>query len=496
MKPGELAEPTPMPKITQEMYASLPTGELVLFAIQQLHADGVPATAEEIVSICFKLFPHRFSLKNYFYWPDSAHVAQALKYSKEKGYVKETPVEGFILRPAGRQLAKQAAKAMGIRLPRPPKPMVEVQTVDNRPQTVEQVKPVAPVKKKKQVVKKQVVTKKVTAKKAPTYGIRRLSAPKGDAAEGMGAHTKGHESSLTPKAQVAVKKKTVKTETVPKPQKKVKETPKKAIKPVVKKETQKKTPPKPAVKKEAPKPVAKKDVKKTSAKVEAKPILKKEAATPKVKKQAAAKPVVKKEQPKITPQTPAAKKPTPKPAPTKKALQKVVVVEKPKTKKETPKPAVKKEAPKAKAKKAAAATQLSLLPQVSPNEEAKKIPLSKKEVRKQVQPKADGKPTPVIQKEVVSKEEKAKAGKVVTMVERSDAYRQYKKLGAKARISEFDFRNMLFATMESSAETLKRNLELFKRYAGYHNRADLIPFFEFCERGFTALLQPSAKKKR
>jgi hypothetical protein len=141
MKSGELAEPTPAPQITQDKYASLPTGELVLFAIQQLHADGVSATLEEIVSTCFKLFPHRFALKNYFYWPDSAHVAQALKYSKEKGYVKETPIEGFILRPAGRQLARQAAKAMGVRLPMPPKvekPMVEVRTMDDRPQTVEE----------------------------------------------------------------------------------------------------------------------------------------------------------------------------------------------------------------------------------------------------------------------------------------------------------------------------------------------------------------------
>ncbi|MDP1548308.1 MAG: hypothetical protein Q8L87_20025, partial [Anaerolineales bacterium] len=102
----------------------------------------------------------------------------------------------------------------------------------------------------------------------------------------------------------------------------------------------------------------------------------------------------------------------------------------------------------------------------------------------------------VEEKPIVSKEEKVKAGKVVTMVERSDAYRLYKKLGAKAKISEFDFRNMLFATMESSAETLKRNLELFKRYAGIHNRADLIPFFEYCEGGFAPLLKSSAKKKR
>jgi hypothetical protein len=481
MKPGELAEPTPMPQITQDMYASLPTGELVLFAVQHLHADGLPATAEEVVSICFKLFPHRFSLKNYFYWPDSAHVAQALKYAKEKKYVKETAEEGFILRPAGRQLAKQAAKAMGIRLPMPPKvekPTVEVRTVDDRPQTVGGgPQTVEQVKKKvvKAVAKKAEIKQAKSAKKSGTV----ISAT----------------SRLTPKEKTVTKKKAVKTKPAPKQQKKVKETPKKAMpvaKPVVKKEAPKKI----AVKKAEPKPVTKKEVKQPVAKVEAKPTPKKVAKTPVPKKKPPVKPVAKKELPKSTPQTPAVKKESPKPAPIKKESPKVVVVEKPKAKKETPTPAVKKEAPKAKAKKAAAVTQLSLLPQVSPKEEAKKTPPAKKAVEKQVTPKAEVKPAPVIQKEAVSKEEKAKAGKVMTMVERSDAYRQYKKQGAKANISEFDFRNMLFATMESSAETLKRNLDLFKRYAGFYSRADLITFFEFCERGFAAMLQPSAKKKR
>lgn len=448
-------------ELKADVYASIPAIELVICAVQILQADTSSISAEEIVSTCFKLFPHRFSLKNYFYWPDSAHVVQTLKYAKEKGYLKETPADGFILRPAGRQLAKQAAKAMGVRLPMPPKP-----TVDDRPQTVEEKpKTVEPVKKKQ--------TPKVAAKKS---GVRRLSTPKGDAAEGTGA------SSLTPKVQAAKKK--------------VKETSKKpapAAKPAVKKEAPKKI----TAKKAAPKPVAKKEVKQPVAKVEAKPTPKKTTATPTPKKKPPVKPAVKKEHPKSALQKKTvAKKETPKPAPIKKEPPKVAVVEKPKAKKETPKPAVKKEAPKATVKKAAAATQLSLLPQVSPKEEAQKTPPAKKEVKKQVPPKAEVKPAPVIQKETVSKEEKAKAGKVLTMVERSDAYRQYKKLGAKANISEFDFRNMLFATMESSAETLKRNLDLFKRYAGFYNRNDLITFFEFCERGFAAMLQPSAKKKR
>lgn len=93
----------------------------------------------------------------------------------------------------------------------------------------------------------------------------------------------------------------------------------------------------------------------------------------------------------------------------------------------------------------------------------------------------------------ISKEEKAKAGKVIKMVERSDAYHLYKKNGKHARISEFDFRNMLFTTMESSSDTLTRNVETFKRYASIHNRNDLIIFLNFCEDSFASLLKKKVK---
>lgn len=387
MTSGEPADRTPMPVITQDMYASLPTGELVLFAVQLLHADGVPATAEEIVSTCFKLFPHRFSLKNYFYWPDSAHVAQALKYAKEKNYVKET-AEGYVLRPAGRKLARQAARAMKIPFPMPPK--VEKQTVDSRPENVakKQVKP-APVKKKKPV-------KKVEKKAVKKAGVKKT-------------------------------------------------------KPVEKSGVKELTPATPPASHPTPKPKAKKVVRR-------KVTVKKETATT---KKIVAKP---KAQPKKT-----VSKPAPKKAPARRG---------------------EKAPAKTAVKKAQAATQLPLLIQADAKEEAKPV-VKKKPVQKKVQTQVKREEKPVVVE--VSKEEKIKAGRVIQMVERSDAYRQYKKLGTKVRISEFDFRNMLFATMESSSETLKRNVDLFKRYADIHNRADLISFLDFAEGSFAPLLKTQAK---
>jgi hypothetical protein len=95
---------------------------------------------------------------------------------------------------------------------------------------------------------------------------------------------------------------------------------------------------------------------------------------------------------------------------------------------------------------------------------------------------------------VVSREEKAKAEKIVRSIERSDAYKMYSRNGHGAKLSEFDFRNMLLATMESTAETLARNVQLFKSSASVHNRQDLIQFLVDCETMFAPLLKPSEKK--
>jgi hypothetical protein len=90
--------------------------------------------------------------------------------------------------------------------------------------------------------------------------------------------------------------------------------------------------------------------------------------------------------------------------------------------------------------------------------------------------------------------DKARAAKFVRMIETSDAFVHYRKNGNKARISEFDFRSMLLCTMESSPETLARNVALFKGYASLHNRQDLIAFLNYCEEYFSSLLTPSSRQ--
>lgn len=99
--------------------------------------------------------------------------------------------------------------------------------------------------------------------------------------------------------------------------------------------------------------------------------------------------------------------------------------------------------------------------------------------------------------DVVSKEVKIRAGKFVHLMERSDAYLHYKKDGKNSKIGEFDFRSLLLCTMESSRETLVKNVELFKGYARIHNRQDLLTFLDYCEDKFSYLLiAPQKQLKR
>lgn len=99
---------------------------------------------------------------------------------------------------------------------------------------------------------------------------------------------------------------------------------------------------------------------------------------------------------------------------------------------------------------------------------------------------------------VVPKEVKIRAGKFVHSMEKSDAYIHYKKNGKSSKIGEFDFRSLLLCTMESSRETLAKNMELFKGYASIHNRQDLLTFLGHCEDRFSYLLAAPQKqlKKR
>ena len=94
---------------------------LVVYAVHYLQEHEDTATVEEIVSICFRLFPQSFALKNYPRWPDSALVIRRLNDGREKGHLKGNSIDGFSLKYKGKQLAKRVAKVLGLIEPAPAK---------------------------------------------------------------------------------------------------------------------------------------------------------------------------------------------------------------------------------------------------------------------------------------------------------------------------------------------------------------------------------------
>ncbi|MBM4223768.1 MAG: hypothetical protein FJ167_03030 [Gammaproteobacteria bacterium] len=95
----------------------------------------------------------------------------------------------------------------------------------------------------------------------------------------------------------------------------------------------------------------------------------------------------------------------------------------------------------------------------------------------------------------VGGEMRTRAGRFVRALEGSDAFKAYSIDAEAPRISEFDFRNMLLCTMESSASTLRSNLDQFKQHASLYQRDDLLKFLNFCQTKFTKLLNEGATEE-
>lgn len=141
-----------LPKIELDVYSKIALNKLIVYVVHYLQEQGVTATVEEIVSVCFRLFPHSFSLKHYPHWPDSALVIRRLNAGREKGNIKGNAADGFSLKYKGKQLAKRIARALGLVKPVPVKVKKETGLV------IKKAAPVKPIKKR--VMKTKVILQK------------------------------------------------------------------------------------------------------------------------------------------------------------------------------------------------------------------------------------------------------------------------------------------------------------------------------------------------
>jgi hypothetical protein len=102
------------------------------------------------------------------------------------------------------------------------------------------------------------------------------------------------------------------------------------------------------------------------------------------------------------------------------------------------------------------------------------------------------------QRKVITKsntELRTRAGRFLRSLEQSDAFKLYVRDGNVDSVSEFDFRNMLLCTMESSASILGSNLEQFKQYISMYEREDLLALLDQCEVKFASILTENSRHK-
>jgi hypothetical protein len=101
-----------IPKFDPEIYTRVALNDLVTYAVYHLSQSKNEITAEDIVAACFLLFPNRFALNGYPYWPDSTVVNKRWVDCRDKGFITGSTARGFTLTPKGLELAEKAGKTL------------------------------------------------------------------------------------------------------------------------------------------------------------------------------------------------------------------------------------------------------------------------------------------------------------------------------------------------------------------------------------------------
>ena len=89
-----------------EKYEGETLDHLTLIGITKLNEYQIPASYDNITAILFKLFPHKFSLRDFFEYPDARTSFQSIAHCKTLLLLKGGYQKGvFTLTGAGQQIA-------------------------------------------------------------------------------------------------------------------------------------------------------------------------------------------------------------------------------------------------------------------------------------------------------------------------------------------------------------------------------------------------------
>ena len=84
----------------------------------------------------------------------------------------------------------------------------------------------------------------------------------------------------------------------------------------------------------------------------------------------------------------------------------------------------------------------------------------------------------------------------IRKLEGTEAYQRYMEVGKSTEISHYEFCDMLFCTLESSAESLRENLESLLDFSAKLKHDKAVKFLKFAEENFHSILYPDKPKNK
>ena len=91
---------------------------------------------------------------------------------------------------------------------------------------------------------------------------------------------------------------------------------------------------------------------------------------------------------------------------------------------------------------------------------------------------------------------RTKTGRLVKQLESNKKFNEYVRSGINVTISDYEFCDLVYSTLDSLPETRRKNLQQLKDAVQDYNRNDLLDFLRFCEVKFTHLLFSEKEKGR
>jgi hypothetical protein len=91
---------------------------------------------------------------------------------------------------------------------------------------------------------------------------------------------------------------------------------------------------------------------------------------------------------------------------------------------------------------------------------------------------------------------KTKTGRLVKQLEENNVFKEYKKIGDKVAISEYELGDLIYSTMDALPENRRKNLQQLKDAVTDYNRDDMLAFLGMCESRFGYLFFSESERNK